>query len=164
MIGFRRDPLEDVEALVPRVYAYVAYRLGDGADAEDVTSECFERALRYRRTYSARKGEPLAWLIGIARRLVAEHVRRRELELVDSDLEVAGEDHSEEAVRRLGVRRAVAQLGPRDRELIALRYGADLTARQIAHAVGLSTHAVEVALGRAEARLRSLLERQLVHE
>ena len=39
-----RDPLADPEPLIRRVYAYVAYRIGDGPDAEDVTSEVFERA------------------------------------------------------------------------------------------------------------------------
>src|ERR671935_101794 len=66
----RADPLANPEPLIRRVYAFVAYRLGDGPDAEDVTSETFERALRYRESYDRRKGEPLTWLIGIARRCI----------------------------------------------------------------------------------------------
>ena len=50
------------------------------------------------------------------------------------------------------------QLGERDRELIGLRYGADLTARQIGELLGLQTNAVEVALHRALQQLRQLLE------
>src|SRR5207247_1760734 len=72
-----RDPLAYPEPLIRRVYAYVAYRIGDGADAEDVTSEVFERALRYRKSYDRRKGEPAAWLIGIARRSVDSHLAGR---------------------------------------------------------------------------------------
>jgi RNA polymerase sigma-70 factor, ECF subfamily len=161
---FRGDPLEDVEQLIPRVYAYVAYRLGQGPDAEDVTSECFERALRYRHRYDARRGEPLAWLIGIARRLVADQrnvVRVEELELA---YEATTEDLSDQAVRRLSVQAAVSQLSARDQELVALRYGADLTARQIGVLIGMSTHGVEVALTRVEERLRSALGRRLVRE
>ena len=45
-----RDPLADPEQLIERVYSYVAYRIGPGADAEDVTSEAFARALRGRAT------------------------------------------------------------------------------------------------------------------
>jgi RNA polymerase sigma factor (sigma-70 family) len=45
----------------------------------------------------------------------------------------------------------------RDRELVALRYGADLTAAQIAELLGLTTNAVEVGLHRALARLRSTI-------
>jgi DNA-directed RNA polymerase specialized sigma24 family protein len=58
---FERDPLANPEPLIRRVYAYVAYRIGDGADAEDVTSDVFERALRYRESYDQSKGEPAAW-------------------------------------------------------------------------------------------------------
>jgi RNA polymerase sigma-70 factor, ECF subfamily len=161
---FRSDPLEHVEELVPRVYAYVAYRLGHGPDAEDVTSECFERALRYRHRYDARRGEPLAWLIGIARRLIADHRSTGWHEQLELDREATTDDLSEKAVRRLSVQAAVSQLAPRDQELVALRYGADLTARQIGALIGMSTHAAEVALGRVEERLRSALERRLVRE
>jgi RNA polymerase sigma-70 factor (ECF subfamily) len=164
MRGRRRDPLARVEELIPRVYAYVAYRIGDGPDAEDVTSECFERALRYRERYDPKRGEPLSWLIGIARRLVADRgavMRMEELELA---LESGTDDFSDGAIRRLSVQAAVAQLSTREQELVALRYGADLTARQIGVVVGMSTHAVEVAMGRVEDRLRSALQRRLVRE
>ena len=66
----RIDPLARPEPLIRRVYAYAAYRLGDGPDAEDATSDTFERALRYRHRYDRSKGEPIAWLLGIARRAV----------------------------------------------------------------------------------------------
>ena len=49
---------------------------------------------------------------------------------------------------------AVARLGERDRELIALRYGADLKVREIAELLGERTNTVEVALHRALGRLR----------
>ena len=66
----RRDPLANSHDLIRRVYSYVAYRIGDGPDAEDVTSDVFERALRYRESYDPSRGEPLPWLLGIARRCV----------------------------------------------------------------------------------------------
>ncbi len=54
-----RDPFADPQPLIRRVYAYVAYRVGDGPDAEDVTSATFERALRYRDRFDSRKGDPV---------------------------------------------------------------------------------------------------------
>jgi RNA polymerase sigma factor (sigma-70 family) len=152
-----RDPLADAAPLVRRVYAYVAYRLGDGPDAEDVTSEVFERALRYRESYDPGKGDPLAWLIGIARRCIASAAlssRSPEPSIHDVRDEP---DPAGPVAERLTVRAAVASLEERDRELIALRYGADLTARQIAETLELRTNAVEVALHRALGRLRDLL-------
>lgn len=151
-----RDPLANPETLIRRVYAYVAYRVGDGPDAEDVTSDTFERALRYRASYDERKGEPLAWLVGIARRSIENARLQRELPSEQTD-SADPTDLADVAVRRLEVRAAVATLEERDRELIALRYGADLSARQIAELLGMRTNAVEVALHRALARLRATL-------
>jgi RNA polymerase sigma factor (sigma-70 family) len=154
---FTRDPLAKPEPLIRRVYAYAAYRLGDGPDAEDVVGETFERAVRYRDRYDPKQGPPIAWLLGIARRCVSEaYAGRRDeprAELTDTAREI-----EENAVRRLELRAAVNQLDERDRELIALRYGADLTAAQIAEHLGLRTNTVEVRLHRALARLRSTLE------
>jgi RNA polymerase sigma-70 factor, ECF subfamily len=153
----RRDPLENSEELVRRVYAFVAYRLGEGPDAEDVTSETFARALRYRDSYQRSKGEPIAWLIGIARRAIAEHVGHP-VEIPTPEAGGAEPVELEDAwVQALDVRLAVGALEPRDRELIGLRYGADLTARQIAELLEMQTNAVEVALHRALERLRSLV-------
>jgi RNA polymerase sigma-70 factor, ECF subfamily len=154
---FRVDPLANPEPLIKRVYAYVAYRVGDGPDAEDLTSETFERALRYKKSYDSSKGEPIAWLIGIARRCIEG--RPPQFELSSEQLETA--DHrnlEDETLRKIVLSGAVEHLEDRDRELIALRYGADLTARQIAELQGSKTNAVEVALHRALGRLRSHLE------
>ena len=161
MIG-RRDPLDNPEELVRRVYAFVAYRLGQGPDAEDVTSETFARALRYRDSYQREKGEPIAWLIGIARRALAEHVagpteiQNPEPEPVSGDLV----ESEEMWIEAMDLRGAVGTLEPRDRELIGLRYGADLTARQIGELLEMQTNAVEVALHRALARLRIVMGRE----
>jgi RNA polymerase sigma-70 factor (ECF subfamily) len=151
------DPLANLEPLIRRVYGYVAYRLGDGPDAEDVASETFERALRYRHTFDPRRGDPAAWLIGIARRVIADAAVERERP-ADELPEVAVPSHDEDALRRIEIRAALAKLGDRDRELLSLRYGADLSARQIAELLELQTNAVEVALHRALGRLREALE------
>jgi RNA polymerase sigma-70 factor (ECF subfamily) len=152
----RHEPLAHPEQLIRRVYAYVAYRIGNGAEAEDVTSDVFERALRYRSSYDRSKGEPIGWLIGIARNCIAEAARPPHAELVDEarDLELEAR-----TAARVDVARAVAKLDPRDQELVALRYGADLTAKQIGRILDLKTNAVEVALHRALGKLRTELER-----
>lgn len=151
------DPLRDPAPLVRRVYAYVAYRMGDGPDAEDVTNETFARALRYRDTFDASKGTPISWLIGIARRCVDESFSQARPGSDPPDREAAG-DLEADAVERLTMQAAVSRLDERDRELIALRYGADLSARQIAQRLEMSTNAVDVALHRARTRLREELE------
>jgi RNA polymerase sigma-70 factor (ECF subfamily) len=156
----RKDPLADPAPLIRSVYAYVAYRIGDGADAEDVTSEVFERALRYRSSYDPARGAALPWLIGIARRCIDG---RRPLPVQSGPSppeRVAPGDFEATALERLTLVAAISALDDRSRDLLALRYGADLSARQIGTILGLKTNAVEVALHRALARVREELEGQ----
>ena len=154
----RHDPLRDPEPLIRRVYSYVAYRIGDGPEAEDVTSEVFERALRYRHSFDPKKGEPIAWLLGIAHRCV-QSSRASEPHIPLDEWDAVGfDDLQSRSIERITLASALASLGSRDRELIALRYGGDLTAAQIGVVLGLRVNAVEVALHRAIDRLRSALE------
>lgn len=156
----RFDPLANPEPLIRRVYSYAAYRLGDGADAEDATSDCFERALRYRSSYDRSKGEPVAWLLGIARRCVEDLLKTRPpVAELEQELPAPGELDAD-TVLRLSLQGAVLTLDARSQELIALRFGADLTARQIAELLGERTNTVEVALHRALGRLRSTLSEE----
>jgi RNA polymerase sigma-70 factor, ECF subfamily len=152
----RVDPLADPVPLVRRVYAYAAYRIGPGPDAEDITSATFERALRYRDSFDSRRGDPAAWLIGIARRCIAEAALAAPAP-ENAAPEVSGVDHAEYIADRLELRDAVARLPQRERELVALRFGGDLTARQIGELLEMKTNAVEVALHRALASLRLVL-------
>jgi RNA polymerase sigma-70 factor (ECF subfamily) len=152
------DPLANPEPLIRRVYSYVAYRLGDGPDAEDVTSATIERALRYRGSFDPHKGKPLSWVIGIARTCVDDFLRERLRPMADVPEQAARVELEHDVVLRLSVSAAVAALEPHDRELVALRYGAELTSRQIARLLDMETNAVDVALHRTRARLRGHLE------
>ena|SRR5207247_1234006 len=153
----RNDPFVDAAPLIRRVYSYVAYRIGDGPEAEDLTSETFERAVRYRSSYDARRGGPLPWLIGIARRCIASRPFTPLSDPTVEELASPG-DLEQSAVDRLTIVAAVATLPERDRELVALRYGADLSARQIGEVLGMTPNAVDVALHRALGRVREEVE------
>jgi RNA polymerase sigma-70 factor (ECF subfamily) len=150
------DPLRDVKPLIERVYAYVAYRIPARADAEDVTSEVFERALRYRGSYDPSRGDPVAWLIGIARRCIDDWFRQHRSDVAYADYEGTS-DATASAIDRMAIAQSLASLEPRDRDLIALRYGADLSTRQIASLMEMQSGAVDVALHRARTRLKEAL-------
>src|SRR5207248_8783240 len=107
----RRDPLANPEPLIRRVYAYCAYRLGDGPDAEDATSDTFERALRYRSSFDSKRGTPSAWLVGIARRAVDDLLSRRLTTVEDVPERAAPERDS---ALRLDLARALSRLDERD--------------------------------------------------
>ena len=129
-----------------------------GHEAEDVVSETIERALRYRDSYTPSKGSPNAWLIGIAKRCLLDASRVR---LNPASGFEAADDWADDvagvAVRRIDLQRALARLDEREQELIALRYGAGLTAREIGEIVQLRPNTVDVTLHRALARLRIFL-------
>jgi RNA polymerase sigma factor (sigma-70 family) len=153
-----RDPLADPEPLMRRLYSYVAFHVGTGPDAEDIVSDTLERALRYRASYDPRRGEPLSWLIGIARHRISSRASDPPVAPLDRSDAVSVTDVEREAVERVALSAAVARLETRDRELVALHYGADLTPKQIAALLGLKQNAVEVALHRMRVRLRALLD------
>ena len=155
-----RDPLANPQPLIRSVYAFVAYRIGAGHDAEDVTGEVFERALRYRRGYDPAKGAPLAWLVGIARRVLADRAVSG-VEIVAEVPETAAPGEVErDSVERLTLAAALGRLSDRDRELLAMRYGADMKAAEIAQVLESTTNAVEVAVHRALRRLRAIMEKE----
>jgi len=161
MLRRHDDPLADTPRLIRRVYGYVAFRIGPGPDAEDVTSEVFERALRYRDSFDREKGTPTAWLLGIAQRTVDDALRRRAAQAFrPADDETLGGRDDADTVSRIVVQRALGQLGDRDRNLLALRYGVGLSTKQIAAALDLKPGAVDVALHRARERLSQALAGQ----
>lgn len=141
------------------VYAYVASLLRDAPAAEEVTAAAFERAYRKRNRFDPERGEPRAWLFGIARNAALDELRRRgrqaELSAEPADLHDFGaEDGAERSERRLAVSEALARLEPRERELIALKFFAGLENREIAGVLGISESNAGTKLHRAMTKLR----------
>jgi RNA polymerase sigma-70 factor (ECF subfamily) len=143
----------------PRVYAYVASLLRDRSAAEDVAAQAFERAYQKRGGFSSRRGSPEAWLFGIARNAALDELRRRKrravLESEPADVWTPGPDEqAEQAFRRDEVRRALAALEPRDRDLVALKFAGGLSNPEIARVLGISESNVGTRLHRTVEKLR----------
>src|SRR3954449_7986543 len=103
------------------VYAYVAGLLRDATAAEEVTAAAFERAYRKRNRFDPRRGEPRAWLFGIARNAALDELRRRgrQAELTGEPADphsLAVHQGTERSERRLAVSAALERLQPRERE------------------------------------------------
>lgn len=141
------------------VYAYVAGLLRDSAAAEEVTAAAFERAYRKRNRFDPERGEPRAWLFGIARNAALDELRRRgrqaELSAEPADLDslgaAEGAEHSE---RRLAVSAALERLAPHERELIALKFFAGLGNAEIAQVLDIGESNAGTKLHRAMTKLR----------
>lgn len=143
------------------VYGFLAYRVHDHQLAEDLTQETFERALRAWGRFDPRRSSERTWLLAIANNLLIDHHRRARLRSADPIDErmipsVAGPeerfDRSPELIA------ALSQLSQRDREVVALRFGGDLTGAEIAALLGLSLANVQQILSRSLRQLRELLQ------
>jgi RNA polymerase sigma-70 factor, ECF subfamily len=141
------------------VFAYAAGLLRDRSAAEDVTALAFERAYRKRRRFDARRGSRRAWLFGIARNAALDELRRRrrsaELAGETADPAAAAPDEeAEAALRRAALRRAMATLSARERELVALKFFAGLSNAEIASVVGVSESNAGTRVHRVVEKLR----------
>jgi RNA polymerase sigma-70 factor, ECF subfamily len=144
---------------LPRIYNYFRYRVGDGPLAEDLTSETFEKAWRSRHRYRHDLASFSTWLFSIARNVAVDHYRRSQHEVALQHAEqLAGDEMTEATVAKqeqlARLAELLAQCSDRERELVALKYGAGLTNRQIAPMMKMSESNVAVTLHRLVRRLR----------
>lgn len=152
---------------VDAVYRYVYYRVRNEAEAEDVTSEVFFKALRAMPRYQPRQPF-LAWLYRIARNAVIDRARRQRPQLAFEDaLEHPGADRivdPDEGLDRLSdrtaLRGAIARLTPLQQEVIVLRYVEGLDTKEIGRIVGRRDGTVRGIEFRALGMIRQLLPRE----
>jgi RNA polymerase sigma-70 factor (ECF subfamily) len=148
------------------VYGFFGYRVSSREEAEDLTQLTFERALKAWARFDPERGAMRTWLLAIARNLLVDHYRRAgeaTLEPVDDrDAELGRLGGVPGPESDLGLdpdlERALQTLHPRARELIALRFGAELTGPEIAELTGLTLANVQQILSRALRRLRRELQ------
>lgn len=156
------DVLEAYDDHVWDVYAFLAYRIGNRADAEDLTQLTFERALRSAHRFDSDRASPRTWLLAIATNLLIDHHRlaRTTREVPMEDVVPVASSYGPE--ERLGLspelEDALRELGQREREIVALRFGGDLTGPEIAAMLGLSLANVQQILSRSLRRMRGLIE------
>lgn len=143
------------------VYGYVGYRVNSREVAEDLTQQVFEKAMKAWSRFDSSRASEATWLFAIARNVVIDFYRRRGSEPPGTTtLESASHElpHAEGPEANLGIGEdleyALSTLTARDREVIALRFGGDLSAPQIAEAMGLTLANVQQILSRSLQRLR----------
>jgi len=144
----------------PRVYNYFRFRLGREADVEELTARTFERAWRSRAHYRRDLAGFSTWLFKIAQNVRLDFLQSRRGHLpIDAALDVPADGTPEkEAERNSDLARLstlTEDLPDRERELIALKYGAGVNNRLIAQLTGLSESNVGTILHRVVQTLRS---------
>jgi RNA polymerase sigma-70 factor (ECF subfamily) len=150
------------DCFAPRIYRFLYRRLGDAHLAEDLTSDVFLRALAALRNGTFADEDLSPWLFQIARNRLIDHFRRMppgQLETWDERLG----DESEESGAALDdplaaewLRYAITCLSPEQKQVILLRFGAEMSAIEVADALGSSAQAVRAMQYRALTALRRL--------
>ncbi len=158
--AFERLYAEHAEAL----FGFLVYRIGDRAAAEDLLADTFERVLTAPRGFDRRRGTERAWLHSIALNLVRDRGRRsasetRAYEKVEATPPPQPRLAADAVPEQDALQHALSLLSDEEREAIALRFGADLTAPETARVLGQKLTTVEGRIYRALRKLGDHLER-----
>lgn len=157
-----KPPFDEVyQAFLQRIYAFVRSQVGTQADAEDITSQAFMKALEAYPRYQPRGETPAAWLFQIARNCTLDHFRRTgSRERLERALarepaeEVDPARLAEMRLRHRDVMAMVALLPERQREAVGLRHSG-LSFLEVAAIMETSEDAAKMLYHRALKALRS---------
>jgi RNA polymerase sigma-70 factor, ECF subfamily len=151
------------------VFRFIYFRVGNRQLAEDLTADTFLRALKRIGSFTWQGRDPGAWLVTIARNLVADHFKsgRYRLEVttgdvLDADREDRGPEGSPEAavvdhITNVALLTAVKQLNPEQQECIVLRFLHGFSVAETAQAMGKNEGAIKALQYRAVRALARLL-------
>ncbi len=152
---------------VDLVYRYIYYRVGSPTLAEDLVSETFLRALRRIDSFSWQGRDFAAWLVTIARNLIADHFKsgRYRLEITTEDILESGPAQTTDGPENLvldsltneTLLAAIKKLNPEQQECIVLRFLQGLSVNETALAMGKNDGAIKALQYRAVRALARLL-------
>jgi RNA polymerase sigma factor (sigma-70 family) len=167
MLAVRAGELSRLGELFERyhrpLYGFLARLIGDQEAAEDLVQIVFQRILKYRHTYRD-EGKFSAWIYHLARRVAADHYRRRarqgtvtdpaDFDRVSDDTNPAADTSASKQDDLDVMQRALQSLSVEQRELLILHRFQHLPHQEIAKLLNISTGAAKVRVHRALAALR----------
>jgi RNA polymerase sigma-70 factor, ECF subfamily len=150
---------------VGRIYNYFRYRVGDTVTSEDLTATVFEKAWRKRIQFHGNAESFTAWLYTIARNVANDHFRKSStLVPLEAASHLTAPDQVADQIERAGefarLVAAINRLPGQERDIVTLKYGAELNNRQIARQLNLSESNVGTILNRTLQKLRVEMEAQ----
>ena len=141
------------------VYAYIARRIHDRFEAQDLTAHVFQQALANIGKFKWRGAPFVTWLYRIAANAIADQARRKSREVTETDLtaNTSVDPDLEQVERRAQLFRAVETLPEDQRKVILLRFGEEQSIREIAISLNRSEGAVKQLQFRGLENLRARL-------
>ncbi|MGE4354305.1 MAG: sigma-70 family RNA polymerase sigma factor [Oscillospiraceae bacterium] len=161
--------LEDIyDTQYKRVYNYISYRINNHMDIEDLVSLVFLKVIEKYDSYDPQRASLSTWVISIARNTVSDYFRAKTRNPpidFDSAEPYLPSDEVPDSIlikneQNLTLVKALNTLNARERNLIALKFGAELNTKEIARVMDLSTVNVGVIMFRSLRKLRAYFEKE----
>lgn len=161
--GDRQAAQQLTERLLPKIYAHAYHRLGNIADAEDVTQEAFLKLWKFAPKWKQDRAQVSTWLYRVVSNLCKDRYRRASLENLGNAQEPidgtqSAPDKIDEQYRQQALYDALSMLQENQRLAVQLRHIDELTNPQIAEIMELSVEAVESLTARGKRKLIEILQ------
>lgn len=161
--GDRQAAQQLTERLLPKIYAHAYHRLGNIADAEDVTQEAFLKLWKFAPKWKQDRAQVSTWLYRVVSNLCKDRYRRASLENLGNAQEPidgtqSAPDKIDEQYRQKALYDAMSMLHENQRLAVQLRHIDELTNPQIAEIMELSVEAVESLTARGKRKLIEILQ------
>lgn len=145
------------EKYLPQIFGYVARRLGNRAEAEDLVSNIFLRVLENIKSFNPAKSNFKSWLYTITTRMMIDYFRTHSnkkseaIEKAEMFTDPAGNprEKAEQAEDRAKVHEVIKKLPERHQKVILLKYFSDLSIEDIAEILGVTKNNASVIIHRA---------------
>lgn len=144
---------------LPKIFHFFCYKVGETVVAEELTALTFEKAWMSRRNFRKANGQVQAWIFGIARNVASDYFRKKKVEIPieevsELDFSTSFEDDIQSQLDFQSILAILNRFPVRERDLIAMKYGAELSNREIAHLTRLSESNVGTILYRTVKKIR----------
>lgn len=167
-LGEEKELTYIFEMYYKRVYNYIYYRINCDYTTEDLTSQVFEKIMLKIKTYSENKAPFEVWVFAIARNVVNDYFRslkKHKLFSLDTIKELVSREKTPEGVvvtaeTNAKLSKALDTLDKRERNIVALKFGANIKNKEIAQILDITESNVGVILYRTMKKLKVEMERE----
>lgn len=157
------------ETYYKRIYNYIYYRVNCNEEAEDLTSQVFEKVMFKIGTYSESKSPFEVWLFAIARNIINDYFRSLKkykffsIDKIENltSVEKNPEDILVKAETNDKLLKALSILSRRERNIVAFKFGGNLKNKEIAEILDITESNVGVILYRTMKKLKTEMEREV---